>query len=238
MSPSALRSIVTAVASFTRPTQTTHLRVPHAVRMSSSVAVPPLSEEERFEFDLNGFLVVRGVFSSQEIADANDAVDKHASALYERSDASLRNAKADTPMSAAGPRLDMGGMLFWEQPYCNLFRNVLTHPKLVPYYTALCGEGYRMDHQPLLIAQQRDSEGFSLHGGPVSGDDGVPCGRFNPELQYRCFGGEMWTSLLAVSVRAPLHTSILLLGWRMTRALFITLLIVATDVGPHAGTIV
>ena len=27
------------------------------------------------------------------------------------------------------------------------------------------------------------SEGFSLHGGPISGDDGVPCGAFNPELQ-------------------------------------------------------
>jgi hypothetical protein len=39
------------------------------------------------------------------------------------------------------------------------FRAVLTHPKLVPYYTALCGEGYRMDHQPLVIAQGADSEG-------------------------------------------------------------------------------
>ena len=34
----------------------------------------------------------------------------------------------------------------------------------------LTGEGYRMDHQPLVIAQDADSEGFSLHGGPISGN--------------------------------------------------------------------
>eukprot|EP00966_Prymnesium_polylepis_P250353 5789051-Prymnesium_polylepis.1 len=81
-----------------------------------------------------------------------------------------------------------------------VFRRVLAHPKLLPYYTALCGPGYRLDHQPLLIAQHKDSEGFALHGGPVSAG-----GRFNPELQYRCAGGELWTSLLAVSVQLCDH---------------------------------
>jgi len=101
--------------------------------------------------------------------------------------------------------MDMGGMLFWKKPHSDLFRSVLAHPRLIPYLNAFCGEGYRMDHQPLVIAQDGDSEGFSLHGGPVSGDDGVPFGRFNPELQYRCVGGDMWTSLLAVSVQLCDH---------------------------------
>jgi len=60
-------------------------------------------------------------------------------------------------------------------------------------------------HQPLLIVQERDSEGFALHGGPISGDDGVPEGRFNPELQYRCVNSQPWTSLLAVSVQLCDH---------------------------------
>jgi hypothetical protein len=34
-----------------------------------------------------------------------------------------------------------------------------------------------------LASAQTFSEGFSLHGGPISGDDGVPSGIFNPELQ-------------------------------------------------------
>lgn len=58
-----------------------------------------------------------------------------------------------SPLDASGPRLDMGGMLFWEQPHCEVFRNMLCHPKLVPYITELCGMGYRLDHQPLLLAQ-------------------------------------------------------------------------------------
>ena len=47
----------------------------------------------------------------------------------------------------------MGGMLFWEQPHCEVFRTMLCHPKLVPYLTELCGLGYRLDHQPMVIAQ-------------------------------------------------------------------------------------
>lgn len=92
-------------------------------------------------------------------------------------------------------------MLYWEKPYCQVFRNVLTHPRLLPYYTTLLGHGYRLDHQPLLIVQGKDSEGFALHGGPRE----PRSGRFNPELQYRCDGGEPWTSLLAVSVQLCDH---------------------------------
>merc|ERR1740130_1528484 len=103
-------------------------------------------------------------------------------------------------LDASGPRLDMGGMLFWEQPHCEVFRNMLCHPKLVPYITELCGMAYRLDHQPLLLAQERDSEGFSQHGGPVTSD-----GRFNPTLQYRCEQGQLWTSLLAVSFQLCDH---------------------------------
>jgi hypothetical protein len=53
----------------------------------------------------------------------------------------------------------MGGMLHWPAEQSRTFRDVLTHPRLLPYYTALLGEGYRLDHQPLLVAQAADSEG-------------------------------------------------------------------------------
>ena len=113
----------------------------------------------------------------------------------------MRNAKSGGMFSAAGARMDMGGMLHWQSPHCDLFRNVLAHPRLLPVMHTLLGQGYRLDHQPIVIAQDKDrcarvsplrsaalpqpafSEGFSLHGGPISGDDGVPSGVFNPELQ-------------------------------------------------------
>ncbi len=156
-------------------------------------------ERERFLFDLNGYLVVRNVFSPHEVAAANAAIDAHADTLNARTDA-LRNTEAGTPLAAEGPRLDAGGFLAWPKPHCDPFRSVLAHPRLVPYYNALLGEGYRLDHQPLLIVQDRDSEGFMLHGGPVGAR-----GRFNPELQYRCGGGDFWTSLLGVSLQLCDH---------------------------------
>jgi hypothetical protein len=155
----------------------------------------------------NGFLVIRNVFTPEEVAAANAAIDAHSAQLRSREAAALRNAKDGTPMSAEGPRKDMGGMLWWDPPHCDVFRQVLAHPRLVPYYTALCGEGFRLDHQPLVIAQSSGSEGFALHGGPISGADGVPAGLFNAELQYRCVGGQLWTTLLAASVQLCDHSA-------------------------------
>ena len=170
-------------------------------------AAAGLSARERFLFDLNGFLVVRNVFSPEEIAVANAAVDAHTSAMQPRGEG-LRNTKAGTPLAATGPRYDMGGILYWDDAAeTALFRSVLTHPRLVPYYHELLGEGYRLDHQPLLLAQRADSEGFSLHGGPIKHSATQPAGAFNPELQYRCHNGQMWTSLLAASVQLVDHAA-------------------------------
>ena len=204
-----------------------------AVRGMSSLPPPPrgISAHERFLFDLNGFLVIRGVLSPAEVAAANAAIDAQSENMVRRDAPALRNAQKDSPLDASGPRMDMGGMLAWPKPHCNPFRRLLAHPKLVPYITALCGKGYRLDHQPLVVAQGKDSEGFCLHGGPISGDDGVPAGAdphargpsvpcaarvpaptafpragvLNPELQYRAFNGQLWTSLLAMSVQLCDH---------------------------------
>ena len=153
-----------------------------AVRGMSSLPPPPrgISAHERFLFDLNGFLVIRGVLSPSEVAAANAAIDAQAENMVRRDAPALRNAQKDSPLDASGPRMDMGGMLAWPKPHCSPFRRLLAHPKLVPYITALCGKGYRLDHQPLVVAQGKDSEGFCLHGGPISGDDGVPEGADPP----------------------------------------------------------
>ena len=73
------------------------------------------------------------------------AIDARAAGLQSRDDASLRNTKADTPLAAQGPRLDMGGMLYWPEDGASLFRSALTHERLVPYFTELLGEGYRLE---------------------------------------------------------------------------------------------
>lgn len=154
-----------------------------------------LTAEERYLFDLNGYLLVRGALDSEEVKALNDAITEHSDEAVSRT-GSLSNAPPGA-FSAAGARRDLGGMLGWSTPG---FRQLLAHPRLAPYLAALCGDGYRLDHQPMVLLQDAGSEGFALHGGPLSGDDGVSQGTFNPELQYRCVNGQPWTSLLAMAV--------------------------------------
>lgn len=160
-----------------------------------------MSAEDKFFFDLNGFIIVRGVLTGDEVAAANAAIDAHRQDVLERADPQLRNSRAGTLFSGEGPgRCDLGGMLGWPKPYCDPFRALLAHDRLIPYLTELCGAGYRMDHLPMVIVQGKGSEGFHLHGGPID-----ETGRFDPTLQYRCVNGHFFNSLLAMSVQLVDH---------------------------------
>lgn len=73
-----------------------------------------MTEDERYLFDLNGYLVVRGVLSPEEVEQANAMIDKHSNEMIERSDAALRNAVKGTKLYGTGPgRKDLGKVLEW-----------------------------------------------------------------------------------------------------------------------------
>ena len=137
------------------------------------------------------------MFTPEEVAAANAAIDKRAEAIVERKGDLRLGGKQGDPLAGDGEtgRADLGGMLGWEAPDNAVFRKVLTHPKLLPYYHAMIGEGYRMDHLPLLIQQAPGADGFVFHGGKMN-DDGTWC----EELAYQWQGGKMYNRLLAVSV--------------------------------------
>lgn len=135
---------------------------------------------------------MRQVFTPEEMRAANDAVDRRSEKIVERrGDLRLGGAEGD-PLAGDGVtgREDLGGMLGWDAPDSDVFRRVLAHPKLVPYYHAMVGEGYRMDHLPLLIQQAPGADGFVFHGGKMN-DDGTWCEvgeggtRIAPRLQSR-----------------------------------------------------
>jgi len=155
-----------------------------------------MTPEQKYLFDLNGFIIIRGVLSEEEIAAAHAAIDAHTPLFKERAEKALRNTRDGTPLAGDGntPRLDLGGMLGWPKPHCDIFRKMLCHPKLVPYLKELCGEGYRLDHQPLAIASEKGAEGFSLHGGTISAE-----GAYTPYLAYTYSHGKMHNNLLAAS---------------------------------------
>ena len=119
-------------------------------RMMQSGATPatPSLETSLFEFDLNGYCVLRGIISAEEVEEMNAAITAHADDVSTRPEA-LRNTSVGSSLWAANGRQDLGGMLGWEDG--DSFRNLLAHPKIVPYLEALLGEGYRLDHWYILM---------------------------------------------------------------------------------------
>lgn len=108
-----------------------------------------LTPYQRFLFDLNGFLVLRGVVSKVDVDSMVAAIDKELETKDSMARArgeGLRNAIDNTPMAAKNPRIDIGGMLGWAGESGRAFRKLLAHEKLIPYLNALLGPGYRLDH--------------------------------------------------------------------------------------------
>lgn len=127
-----------------------------------------MNDDERYLFDLNGYLVLRQVLSAEDVQSMNAAIDHHAEQMrpIDRSLAGQSDALAGTSR-----RKDLGGMLAWERPWCEPFRRMLVHPGVQPYLNGILGTGYRLDHGPGLIAMDAGCEGGTLHGGGVERQD-------------------------------------------------------------------
>ena len=178
------------------PFSTTPARMDDA---ASSSPRPPtaMSDAERYLFDLNGFLVVRNVLTSDEVAACNAAITARSGEAVARSDGALRNAAEGSVMYGDGPpRLDLGGILEWDLEESKVFKSVLAHPRLLPLFTGILGKGYRLDHIPFVLMNNKGGEGFALHGGTVD----CVSGEYNPELSYTCRAGQVRTSLLGCNV--------------------------------------
>eukprot|EP00750_Incisomonas_marina_P031148 INCI7734.1.p1 GENE.INCI7734.1~~INCI7734.1.p1 ORF type:complete len:362 (-),score=46.75 INCI7734.1:346-1431(-) len=166
--------------------------------------VAGLTPEQRYVFDLQGFVVVKGVLTQAEVAQCNASIESREEEFCERW-SSIQNTKGDSAFGVpqkersaedyAG-RLEHGSFLTWPKEDSQVFRSMLAHPKLVPLLNELVGEGYRLDHMPLILRQRHMTEGFDLHGGRLN-----PDGSFNRDLAYHFENGRPYCNLLAMSVQ-------------------------------------
>ncbi|MSS71991.1 MAG: hypothetical protein EXS64_10935 [Candidatus Latescibacteria bacterium] len=122
-----------------------------------------MTEDDKYFFDLWGYLVVENALTPEEVGACNAALDHHGEQIRPRSldDPLARGSKT---LTGTGGRLELTGMLGWERPWCEPFRNLLVHPNIVNYMYEMMGPGYRLDHGPLLIAAKEGTEGHQLHG--------------------------------------------------------------------------
>lgn len=102
-----------------------------------------MTPEEKFQFDLQGFLVVKDVLGTDELV--------------------ALNAVADDPPGGWGD-----GETFRHSnvsQWGTAWQNLIDHPKLVPYLLELMGPKVRLDHDYCIFMRNGAPSG-GLHGGP------------------------------------------------------------------------
>ncbi len=109
-----------------------------------------MSPEEKFMFDLEGYLVVRGVLAAEEVERFNALADAAWPGEYGE-----KAMRSTSPVSTWGAD----------------FLNLIDHPHLIPYQLDLLGPKFRLDHDYSIFMRQSENskEGGQLHGGPQGG---------------------------------------------------------------------
>jgi hypothetical protein len=126
-----------------------------------------MDDREQFLFDLQGFLLVKNFLTEAEVKRLNEAVDANL-------DKCVDDPNSHAVGNLVGPkkRGSFHGMLTWEQPWCQPFRDLLAHRKLIPYLNTLFGRGWKLDHSPFMLTGGAGSEGLILHGSTSYHHDG------------------------------------------------------------------
>lgn len=129
-----------------------------------------MTDQERYLFDLQGFLVVENALDADSLAALNALIDdKLAEAAEEKS------------------TYRFGSPIGWGPPT----RALIDNPRITPYLAALLGEQFRLDHDYCdVIRSGKGPIGTTLHGGAAP---------FDPTAYYRYDNGKMHNGLTVVA---------------------------------------
>lgn len=129
-----------------------------------------LSAQQRYFFDLNGYLVVEGVLAPDDVEYMETIVGAQR-------------------LAPPGPGIDSqrfgDEFLRWDQA----FRDLLDHDAVLPLLRDMLGDHLRLDHAYGIVMSPHSS-GLGLHGG------GTP---FDPSQYYLHRGGRMYSGLTTVT---------------------------------------
>lgn len=128
----------------------------------------PLTDAERYHFDLHGFLVRHSALTTADVAELNAAID------------ALGPPAAGDTIQSQRFSDHLGASV--------AFRALIDHPAVIDVVRELCGAHVRLDHAYGIVMAPGTS-GLGLHGG------GTP---FDPAQYYVVCGGAIHTGLIAV----------------------------------------
>ena len=135
-----------------------------------------MTPEEKFKFDLEGYLVIKNVLSSEEVSALNKVADRVFPRDYDDTDgyAGRKGLKRTGKVSAWSPET----------------QNLIDHPNVVPYLIELLGPKFRIDHD-YCIFMKDCPVGGRLHGGPG--------GHGGSQRKYMFLDGDMMNGLTVLT---------------------------------------
>ena len=117
-----------------------------------------IDHEEFYFWDLNGYLVLRGVMDEEWLQAANEAIDR----FEDRIEVGRELAHGSKTLAGTG-RPSLPGLLELPEPYCEPFRRMIAHPVVEHRLNWMGASGGRMDGATGFVAVKGTS-GHSLHG--------------------------------------------------------------------------
>ena len=159
-----------------------------------------MNDQEKYLFDLRGYIVVKNALTPEQVADLSDQLEaRRKLPLKKRNDkkrfifGSDRTVFADEEDAAwTSPSL-----LEWGGSYIDL----IDLPTIAPYLETLLGVGYRLDHDYLKIEGKESNHTLYLHGGGqgAGGSRDVVGPTDGGQCFYRYNNGKFYNGLVSVA---------------------------------------
>ncbi|HCG70125.1 MAG TPA: mitomycin antibiotics/polyketide fumonisin biosynthesis protein [Gammaproteobacteria bacterium] len=154
-----------------------------------------MNDDEKYLFDLRGFLVVRNALTHAQVDDLSQGLEQHRQNNPQPilgSDRTVLSKAKDRAWSSPS-LLELGGT----------FIDLLDLPAIVPYLSTLLGEHYRLDHDYAKIDSKMPARERTLylHGGGqgAGGPDDLVGPSDGGQCYYRYSNGRFFNGLIAVA---------------------------------------
>ena len=151
-----------------------------------------MNEEEKYLFDLRGYLVVRNALIPEQVTALSERLEtaRATGKTHFGSDRTIFGGD-DDPAWGAPTLLDLGGV----------YQDLINLPAIHPYLETLLGVNYRLDHDYCKIDNTRNARHLYLHGGGQG--SGGPTDLVGPTDGGQCFyrysNGRFFNGLIAVA---------------------------------------
>ena len=131
-----------------------------------------MTNQEKYLFDLQGFLEVPNALGPEQVEEMNRVLDEKISASMDQ---------GATTHRFGFTLLDWG----------HIYRELVDNPRIFPYLEQIVGPRFRLDHDYADVIRQGDGPiGTTLHGGAIP---------FDPLYSYTCTNGEIRCGLTVVA---------------------------------------